>query len=605
MRSNLQLLLLLLFSGSAAFAQLTVRNNAYIYVTDEVVYVEDDVNIKESTAAVYLRDEAQLIQGAGTTGNAGIGQLSVFQSGTVHNWAYNYWASPVGHVDVDANGNSAFRANSVLYDWTGNIVPSLNAITSTQASFTAGVDGTASPLAIASYWLWTFNPGVLYSEWDSVGALNNLDAGSGFTMKGSTGAPSQLYDFRGKPNSGTINTAVLTGQYTLVGNPYPSALDAVDYIHDAVNSTLITGTLFFWEQDLGVSSHLLNQYIGGYATYTISSDGLIESFVPAVFNTVNNDGTFGTGGSSSTSGKAVHRYIPIGQGFMVEGSANGNVRTMNSHREYYKQTDPDSEFFKTGANTQNKGTGTINELNYNEDGFQIVGSEYKRFRLNVDFNLEHTRQLLHNFHNTASDGFDYGLESSNKNPLGNDAYYILDETAFITQAHAFDVDLRIPLVVSIEEAMPLKVRLLDVQNFEDYAIYLHDIETDQYYDLDALDFDVNLEAGTYSDRFEVTFKYTGPNEDPQIVNTEVETGDFVVFQNNTNAQLTLVNPKALNITSVVIYDITGKKIMENVNMNTNTRYNVSTRHLSDGAYAVQITFKDQESLSKKIIISNK
>jgi hypothetical protein len=35
----------------------------------------------------------------------------------------------------------------------------------------------------------------------------------------------QRYDFRGKPNDGTISITVLNLQFTLTGNPYPSAID--------------------------------------------------------------------------------------------------------------------------------------------------------------------------------------------------------------------------------------------------------------------------------------------------------------------------------------------------------------------------------------------
>jgi hypothetical protein len=35
----------------------------------------------------------------------------------------------------------------------------------------------------------------------------------------------QRYDFRGKPNDGTIDIPVLLDELTLTGNPYPSALN--------------------------------------------------------------------------------------------------------------------------------------------------------------------------------------------------------------------------------------------------------------------------------------------------------------------------------------------------------------------------------------------
>jgi len=590
--------LLFFFILSASYAQLSVRNNAYVFVTDEVVYVEDDVNLEETDATIYLRDEAQLIQGSGTTGNSGVGELSVYQSGTVHNFAYNYWASPVGNVLSNTNSNRSFIPSLNIHDVTG--LTTSNAVT-----LTASYDGSSSPLEIAEYWLWKYGPGTTYSDWDYVGGSNNVSTGFGFTMKGSTGSLAQRYDYRGKPNSGTIFTSVLNGQFTLVGNPYPSAIDAVDYIHDVTNASAITGTLFFWEQDLSVLSHNLTAYVGGYATYTISSNGAIESFVPAVFNTVNIDGTLNSGGSTSTSGKAVHRYIPIAQGFMIEGTVNGSAVIRNSHREYYKQSDSNSEFFKnTSASAANEDTNSasaINELEYNEHGFQIVSEEYKRFRLNVDFNQHHTRQLLHNFHSSATDGFDYGLESNNSNPNPADAYFVLEDTAYIVQAHNFDIDLKIPLAVVIDEDMPLTVRIFDVQNFGEQPIYLHDNLTNVYYNLNEVNFDTNLEAGEYKDRFEITFK---DNSETLSV-TEFETSDFSIFQNNTISQLTIKNPNALSIKSLVLYDVSGKRVMQNTNLSNNTLYEFPTRNLSDGVYVVNVTLDNQDAINKKIIVTNK
>lgn len=587
---------LFFFILSTTYAQLSVRNNAYVFVTDEVLYVEDDVNLEEADATLYLRDEAQLIQGSGTTGNSGVGELSVYQTGTVHNYAYNYWTSPVGNVLSNTSVNRSFFPSLNLHEVTG-------LTTSNAATLTGSYDGVASPLEIAQYWLWRYSPGTDYSDWDYVGATNNVSPGFGFTMKGSAGSTAQLYDYRGKPNSGSIVTSVLNGQFTLVGNPYPSAIDAVDYIHDATNTGNITGTLFFWEQDLSVMSHNLTAYVGGYATYTISSDGAMESFVPAVFNTVNIDGTLNTGGSTSTSGKAVHRYIPIAQGFMIEGAVNGSAVIRNSHREYYKQSDANSEFFKTTSLTSvDTNSGAVNELEYNEDGFQIIGSEYKRFRLNVDFNQEHTRQLLHNFHASATAGFDYGLESNNSNPNPADAYFMLDDMAYITQAHDFDVDLKIPLGVVIDENnTSLTVRIFDVQNFENQPIFLHDIETNTYYNLNELNFDTNLEAGEYKERFEITFK----DGSSSLSVSEFETSNFTIFQNNNVSQLTIKNPDALSIKSVTLYDIAGKRVMQKANLSNNTLYEFPTTKLSDGVYVVNVTLDNKEVLNKKIIVTNK
>src|SRR5690606_39381798 len=71
----------------------------------------------------------------------------------------------------------------------------------------------------------------------------------------------------------------------------------------------------------------------------------------------------------------------------------------------------DSYFFRTENNSSSENI--FEETQYNEDGFNIVPADFKRFRINVDFSQGefYTRQLLMNFHHTATDGFDYGLEA--------------------------------------------------------------------------------------------------------------------------------------------------------------------------------------------------
>ncbi|RAJ16333.1 T9SS type A sorting domain-containing protein [Olleya aquimaris] len=574
-----------------SFAQLTVRNNAYVFVTDEVVFVEDDVNLTEASTRFYLRDEAQLIQGSGNTGNSGQGLLSVYQEGTVHNYAYNYWCSPVGNVTANSVGNRTFTPNLNLYD----VVDLTN---SNLAGYsTSAYNGTSSPLNIESYWIWKYDPGTAYSEWDYVGESGTVDAGYGFTMKGTIGStPSsgQQYDFRGKPNEGNINTAIVLSQDTLIGNPYPSALDSAAFIHDANNVSLLdSATLYFWEQDQSVNSHLLVDYRGGYAAFTINAAGTVPSFVPATFDSYNTDGTLNTTGSSSTSGKQVRRYIPIGQGFMVTGAATGSLLTSDSHRAYYKESDTNSEFFRTSQNQENT-------TQYSAEGLVIVPSDFKRFRLNIDFNDVYTRQLLHNFHSTASSGEDYGLESKIFKPLNSDAYWIQNNEALVTQANAFDTNLTIPVFLNLNEEQLVRFRIFDIQNFDsNQPIYIHDLDNETYVDLRQQHFEIYLPKDTYNNRFEITFKKSDFSIEENFMESEL-----TVLQDNLNQELVIKNPNAITIHTIELYDVLGKQVLNKGFNKTDTLITVSTTSFSDGVYIAKIKSEDKQIISKKVVVKN-
>ncbi|MDO5981322.1 T9SS type A sorting domain-containing protein [Flavivirga spongiicola] len=577
----------LLLISNFSFSQLSVRNDAYVFINDEVVFVEDDINLNETNSSMYLRNEAQVIQGTGVTGNSGVGELSVYQEGNVGEYEYNYWCSPIGSKTSN-NVNNPFGV-TFLNDVTG-------LITSTPATVThlPGYNGTSSPLVIEDYWIWKYIASDEYSEWQHVRGATSLNPGEGFTMKGTVGSgDAQRYDFRGKPNNGTISVSVDNNQLSLVGNPYPSALDALAYIHDPQNAAVITGTLQYWEQDPSVNSHHLNNYEGGYATYTINAAGTVETSISAVFNTYNNDGSINVAGTG-TGSKTPRRYIPIGQGFMVEGTALGVVRAKNSHRIYIKETHVDSEFFKN-SDPKNKAKKTT-------DGFSKVPSDYKRFRLNVDFNDTYTRQLVETFHGSATDGFDYGLESkiNEGEILASDALWSIDGKPYLAEALPFDPTLRIPLTIKVNKETPIRIRIADIQNFEsDQAIYVHDIENNTFVDLKSQDFNINLDTGNYTDRFKIVF------EKNSLSTTEANLEDLRVFQNNAIAQLKISNPNALNIKAFSLFDVAGKQVLNKRVLDSKKAYTHSTKSLSDGMYIVQINLDNNQVFNKKIIIANK
>ena len=592
-----------------SFAQLTVRNDAYIFVDgtgfDDTVadvaplFVTDNINLQEANSTIYLRNEAQIIQGIKSTGNSGLGKLSVYQQGTVHNYAYNYWTSPVGNVSTNTTGNSAFIPNQNIFDV-------VNLTNSNLAGYaTSGYNGTSAPLNIESYWLWKYNPGTSYSDWIFVGQSGTVDAGYGFTMKGTTGstpASGQLYDFRGKPNEGEIGAEVTLGQETLIGNPFPSALDAKAFIHDANNVPLLdTGSLYYWEQDQSVSSHVLVDYRAGYGAYTIDASGTLGSYVPPAFNAYNGDGTLNTAGSTSTTGKRARRYIPVGQGYMVKGAATGTLLISDKHRVFYKKTGVNSEFYRTTSQRSTSNDASEYQMVYNDNGYQIIPEAFKRFRLNVDFGVSYTRQLLHNFHDSATPGMDYGLESKVNSLLSADANWKQGNDAYVTKADKFEIELIIPIILNIDAPQTLKFRLTDVQNFDNgQPIFLHDKDNDLYVDLRQQDFDVILPIGLYSNRFEITFEEANTLSSDEFVDN-----NFNVLQNNANAELVVLNPKNLKINSIELFDITGKLVFNKLVNNTTTRLSYSTKNLSDGVYLVKTTLSNSNTTTKKVIVANK
>lgn len=226
---------------------------------------------------------------------------------------------------------------------------------------------------------------------------------------------------------------------------------------------------------------------------------------------------------------------------------------------------------------------------------------YKRFRLNLDFNETYTRQLVQTFHQTASHGKDYGLETRSPEALEADAYWPQDDEAYNAQAFEFDLDLHMPLVITINDEQLLRFRIFDVQNFDDdQPIYIHDMVTNTYTDLRAQNFEITLAPDLYDNRFEITF-----TSEDTLSTEDVSLSDFNVFQNNSKAELTINNPNNIPVKGVALYDVAGKQVFNALHLETKSSYQFSTENLSDGVYVTVITIENNDDLTKKVVIKNK
>ncbi|NNE32779.1 MAG: T9SS type A sorting domain-containing protein [Winogradskyella sp.] len=594
---------LLFFCFSTSFAQLSVRNDAFVYVKDQIIYVKDDVNLTEADSKLYLREDSQLIQGDGTTGNSGLGELSVYQEGNTNVWSYNYWCSPTGGVLSNTTVNNDFRINQL----DDPLLATASTIDSKNSAFTNALEGnTTDSLTISRRWLYTYESSDSFSDWNYVGDDQDVSTGLGFTMKGFGTGPTgnQSYDFRGKPNNGTIGNTVVDGLFTLVGNPYPSAMDSALYIHDTDNAAAITGTLYFWEQDGTVNSHALQDYVGGYYEFTINAAGDVITDTPAAFKTYNeSDNSFAL--TVPQNGvKSADRYIPIGQGFMVKGATGtpGTVYAKNSFRVYEK---PGSEsvFFRAANTTGERAPNDNTDVAVQSNGLSIVPDDYMRFRINVDFNVNsahYTRQLVLNFHADATAGFDKGLELIRAENFPSDANFVLEGETYSAQAFQFDEALVIPLNIDIEVTQPLRFRIFDIQNFDDtQGIYLHDLENESYINLRDQDYELNIIPGNYPNRFEVVFT---PSNLLSI--DDVDANSLTVSQINRIQELTVLNPKGLDITAIEVFDINGRRVFNQSYNTIKNSYKLSTSSISNGIYIVNVVADSNTIKSQKIIVKN-
>lgn len=644
---NIMNKLIVLFTLITApfFAQtsVTFTGSSFMYVKNSYVFVKNGIDLKTLTSNIYLRDSGQLLQAASaSTSNQGPGSLSVFQEGTVNNFAYNYWCSPVGNPSAIV-GNEPFGIGMIYRPQT-NISSPIAAEISAFSDF----NGVSNPLKISSRYIYNYLPGTTYADWDYIGGASIISPGLGFTMKGTSGTDTnvadptedrdlltagvqpfqnnpgsnQRYDFRGKPNDASINIPVLAGNQTLTGNPYASAINlnyfllensgyTVNYTTGAVTAggptNIITGNAEFWEQQKtpAPASHQLSLYAGGYGIYVPNNVNANSpgTYGGATWSTYNSDGSLNTVGAASGS-TYKRMFTPIGQGFMINGFADGNAVMKNIYRTFVKEGIPsstNSQFERNSSSTNTINWGEIPNV-AGVDYTLFLKSEVPQIKIHTIINNQFSREVTLAFNPNTTDGFDAAMDAkSSELDLPNDAYFSVDYTAdkVLINTLPFAIEKRIPFTLKAFEPANFNISVGNMINFEDAEnIYLYDGNTGLYHDIKNDFYQVSIPAGINANRFEITFL------NPNLSSESFVTNDIKVFQNNTAQMLTISNPKLLDVASIKLYDVAGKQIMTKENLKAKEIHEFSTTTLSDGVYIVRLTTKENKNVSQKVIISN-
>jgi len=575
----------LFFICFPSYSQLYIKSNAnqdsYVYAEGKVLFIEKQVDItyqeeSKTISGLYLRDEAQLLQGNSNTPNKGNGFLSVFQEGDATAYTYNYWSLPV------TINSTVKRTDQIIFDPEDKL-------NSKKALLTSDHNGTSIPLNISNKWLYKFS-GDDYSDWVYIGNHFEIEPGEGFTMKGVTGTNTavsiynvfnnpgnkQRYDFRGLPNNGYYHLNIAKEKSLLVGNPYPSALDLNLFLTD---NKSITGIAYFWDS-ASVDSHYLKDYEGGYGTYSpvLGNNG----YVPPIFKKYNGNGEE-IGNTKNNGQYYARRFSPIGQGFLVIGLEHGIVNFKNEYRSFVKENLISSQF-KAPINTEDN----LSDISY--------------IRLNIDFGSNYTRQLLLANNKDATIAIDRAMDAENISISESDAGWLIDEKNFVINVRPIQEKDLIPIIINLKETTPLSFEIVDTINFSS-PIYLFDNFTKELHDLKNSEiFKIELGPGNYHDRFFITFYKEELIElkdiAPEIILDKIET-----IQNHDFKRLEIRLPETWTVSQIELFDDRGRKIKQlQANKNENY-YEISTSTLSTGMYILKIKNINDHYFSKKIIIS--
>ncbi|MFC4723577.1 immunoglobulin-like domain-containing protein [Geojedonia litorea] len=524
---------------------------------------------------IDLVGESQLLQDMGSVlDNTGIGSLQRDQQGTSNLFNFNYWGSP-----VNQNGSN-YTVKGVLNDGTNPNNP-LNL----QWTTSYNANASLSPIAISNRWLYSFENFALnsYADWRFIGENGSLKAGLGFTMKGSGAVTSeQNYVFEGRPNNGTISIPINAGNEALIGNPYPSAIDAREFILD--NASSLQGALYFWEHYVSNATHKLEEYEGGYAIYNLIGGNPAIS-PPEV-------------SGNGTPSKIPERYIPVAQGFFVRAnnSTGGNIVFENDQRVFVKESvtgavDKGSVFFRKKESSKERRAAT--------DDDDII----KRVRIQFKSPEGALRHLLLGFvpHNKATDGFDYGYDALNTEDLPNDMSWIIEGEKYVIQGVGdFDNSKQYPLGVFLKNSGTIEIALTGLENFDTIIdVYIFDALLNQTFKIDGVaNFAATLNPGDHLDRFYVAFKPMN------TLSLEDALHDNIVLKYlNTSQELYIYLPLSVEARQISMFNLAGQKIkswaLSKMQQSTEIRIPVSA--ISDGVYILKLE-TTSGSISKKVVV---
>lgn len=537
-----------------------------------------------------LQGDSQLVQTQGSDLDTNsTGYIERDQGGTADEYTYNYWGSPVGNLSGAIN-NRPFPINNRLRDGTDTDNPQY-------INWISGLDGAPTdPISISTYWLFQFKNGPIgdYSSWSSIGPYAPINVGEGFTMKGS-GAGGvtdiQNYIFTGKPNNDQtgyqIQLSINAGNNYLVGNPFPSALDADDFIADNPH---LDGTLYFWEH-WGGGSHILGEYQGGYAMYTLSGG------VPAV----SHPDVSSTGSGSKTPG----RYVPVAQGFFVAADSDGTINFNNSQRNFVKLGGSSVFMFTDDTYAMPSETETAAESGEVRDDTQFDAPDTRtKIRIGFDSPIGMHRQLLVTFDENTTLDFDRGYDAKVFYEQLEDMNFLMDDQRYAIQGIPpinSEASTRLPLYVKIEEHGEMKIGL-DAAEFmsEKLVPYLHDKLTNTFVNLRTDYFTTVIEPGVYDNRFAIIFRKGERQVDTQIASKQVAT---VGALHSKIAQEVTVFAKdqELTISEVTVYSILGQQVGTYQFAGDATQVSFPSAHLSTGTYVLRIQTENGIQTTKIII----
>lgn len=519
-------------NGALEACILSVTPRGQLYVNSlTTVYV---VNQVLNSGVFVIEDHGQLIQHNNEAVNSGA--IMYHRKVTTTKEDYVYWASPV----------ASFALNAI---WPGASTNTMFAWAPTQIS----------PFGDFGNW-------IPYHGF--------MQPGAGYIVKtpvNSLQAVEQQVTFEGKPNNGFIQQIVARGNYTgapylnpqsnafitalsdnfnLLGNPYPSAIDARLFLEE---NPILQGHIYIWTHQQAPSAAVENPFYGSYLYNYASSDYLIYNGSGSSMGPNTFDGNIGT---------AQGFFVVLQDGAAVETAVTFNNQMRTSHTQ-------DTKFYRQAAISEQKIWLDLHAL---------------------DPPYVYSRLLLA-FSQNASNAYDKWYDAA-LNPSENLSFYtFIDNDKYIIQGRkapwsASDqvaLGMQLPKPGNYSISMP---HLSEQFQEEPLMVVLEDRlrNTETNLLLDKYDF---YAADVVDSRFFLKIKQSNLS----IVETSIESSVRIYGISDK-----WVESKIKKMDKIYIYELTSRLIHQ---LQVDDHH-IKLPHLQRGNYLLQIQFKDTSQIHVKL-----
>ena len=436
------------------------------------------------------------------------------------------------------------------------------------------------------------NTSLFYSfdinNWKKESAATIMSKGIGYIVRGPQNYDSVIAAafpafFVGVPNSGAFSlTDIDADKLYLLGNPYPSALDADKFLTD--NSSVLDGTLYFWTHNTAIqlATNITNGSAGS-GTYAYTSDDY------ASYNFTGGVGTVAA--LSSTNPGAVNTNIPSGkiasgQSFFTTSSAAGAVIFNNGMRVGVGGiTGNNSQFFKINATTSK----TTKAIEKHRVWLSLTNAQGAFKQTLVGYITNATNEYENSFDGESFDGNKF-----------IDFYSIVKDKKLAIQGRVlpFDENDEVQLGYSSAIKGTFSIAIDQVDGLlVSQDVFIEDKSTTIIHNLKQGAYSFSTEVGTFKNRF--VLRYTNAYAEKTLGTSTFETSKNIVLVSNKNKQIK-INSSIETIKKVQVFDLLGKLIYQKININNN-ELAISDLKKSNQVVLVKIVLQNGKTVTNKIV----